>query len=378
MAVQSNNAALLAELTSSIPETMLAAVNVKHKSPLQLQTVPVPKVKDDEVLVKIVASGICHSDLHIADGEMPAMMRPNLIVGHEGVGIVVKAGAQAARSGIRVGDRVAVGNINSACQHCVECHEGREQHCKEYIQTGGAVNGCYAEYATIHYQFAVKLPDGLPFALAAPVACAGHTVYSAVRQLGARPGTWCAVIGVGGLGHLAIQYLISLGYRVIAIDVSKPKLELAKKLGAAESFDASDPKLVSNVMRYTGGGCSGCVVTAVHESAFLTSIRITRIGGGVLWISLPNKDITISPKVVAFKAVRIQGSVIGNRAEMAEAYRMVAGGKVTPIVEVVPFEKVNEAWDRLRSGNFEARIVMEVDPKLMDVTTSLAAGAPKI
>lgn len=298
------------------------------------------------------------SDLHIADGEMAAMAKLPNIMGHEGTGIVVKLGAIAARSkNLRVGDRVAIGNVNSACQACLECHEGREHHCKDYVQSGGMIQGCYAQYATIHHQFAVKLPDGVPFSLCAPIACAGHTVYNAVKQIQQRPGSWVAVIGVGGLGHLAIQYAIAVGYRVIGVDVSPQKLQLATRLGASAVFDASNPKMVSEIMKYTGGGCSGVVVTAVHESTFPTSIRIIRLGGTVLWISLPNKDITLSPKLVVFKAARVIGSTVGSRADLAEAYRMLQTGKGTPIVEMVPFSEVNNAWDRMRKGQFEARLV---------------------
>jgi D-arabinose 1-dehydrogenase-like Zn-dependent alcohol dehydrogenase len=156
-----------------------------------------------------------HSDIHVGLGELQTDRLP-YILGHEGVGIVVKLGLKAA-SNIRLGDRVAIGNINSACSACTECHEGRENHCKTYKQSGANVHGAYAEYATIHSRYAIKIPDGIPFPIAAPVACAGHTVYSGVRELkDVRPGSWVAVIGVGGLGHLAVQYAVAMGFRVIA------------------------------------------------------------------------------------------------------------------------------------------------------------------
>lgn len=162
------------------------------------------------------------------------------------------------------------------------------------------------------------------------------------------------------------------GYRVIGIDVAEDKLALSKRLGASEAFSAADPKLVSNIMKYTNGGCAGVVVTATHESAFANSVRLIRTGGTIIWIALPNNDIKLSPKLVVFKAAKVMGSTAGSRAELAEAYRMVGFGQVKPIVEVVPFHGVNAAWDRLKEGKFEARMVMEVDPSLSGITASLA------
>ncbi|KAI9003806.1 alcohol dehydrogenase, propanol-preferring [Hyaloraphidium curvatum] len=338
-------------------------------------------IGDDEVLVRIVASGICHSDLHLADGEvgLPGQRMP-LVLGHEGAGIVVKVGSRASGN-VRVGDRVAVGNINSCCEHCIECREGRESHCKGYKQSGAAVNGAYGEYATIHSRCAIKIPDGVPFLSAAPIACAGHTVYSGVKELiraGVRPGSWVAIVGVGGLGHLAIQYAASVGFHVIAVDVSEERLELAKKLGAVATFDARDKKLVSNVMRYTDGGCQGVVVTATAEAAFLDSVRMARPGGTAVWIALPPGGINLDPKLVVLKAVRVIGSAAGSRAELGEAYRLLSHGKVEPIVEKVSIDGIPAAWDRLRSGKFQARFVIEMAPELMGVSASLAPQQGRI
>ncbi|KXS15945.1 alcohol dehydrogenase zinc-binding domain protein [Gonapodya prolifera JEL478] len=360
----------------AIPKTMKAAVAEKHNAPLVIKEVPVPSVEPDEVLVKIVASGICHSDLHIADGEMPAMMRLPLIPGHEGVGIVVKLGSAVKH--LKLGERVAIGNVNSSCNACVECHEGRENHCRKYVQTGGGSDGCYCDYQKVHGQYAIKIPDGVAFTEAAPVACAGHTVYSAVRQIKQRPGTWVAVIGIGGLGHLAIQYATALGYQVIAIDVAQEKLDLGVRLGAKKAFSATNPKLASEVMKFTDGGCMGVIVTAVHESAFATSIKIARMNATCVWISLPSNPIQIVPKIVVFKALQITGVILGTRAELAEAYRLVANGVVKPIVETVSLDEINTAWNNMRAGKFAARTVIVIDPKLIDLKTAASAAQLKL
>jgi len=363
-------------MSLTIPATMRAAVVEQHKAPLAIRQIPVPNITADEVLVKIVASGICHSDLHIADGEMDAMKRLPIIMGHEGVGVVVKLGSNVKN--LKIGERVAIGNVNSACNSCVECFEGRENHCKKYVQTGGMCDGCYSEYRQINANYAARIPDGVSFTEAAPVACAGHTVYSATKQIQQRPGAWVAVLGVGGLGHLAIQYLVALGYQVIGIDVAQDKLALAAKLGAKKAFSATDPKLVSEIMRFTDGGCMGGVVTAVHESAFASSIRIARTNASIIWISLPPNPIQILPKIVVFKALHITGSVIGSRADLTEAYRLVATGQVKPIVETVSLEEVNDAWERLRSVKFNARMVIVMDPNLIDLKTSAGPGQLKL
>ncbi|KAJ3342745.1 hypothetical protein HDU93_001317 [Gonapodya sp. JEL0774] len=383
--MESEILAIMAAGTES-GEKVKAAVVVQHKSPLVLKEVTVPEINADEVLVKIVASGVCHSDLHIADGEMAAMNRTPIILGHEGVGVVCKIGGNVKN--LKIGERVAIGNVNSACNACTECQEGRDHHCKKYVQTGGMSDGCYCQYQKISAFYCTKIPDGIPFTEAAPVACAGHTVYSAVRSIKQKPGSYVAVIvgsmltksleGIGGLGHLAIQYARALGYLVIGIDVAQDKLDLALKLGARKVFNAADPKLASEVMRFTGGGCMGVIVTAVHESAFATSIKISKMNATCVWISLPSNPIQILPKIVVFKALQITGSMLGNRADLEEAYKLVASGLVKPIVETFSMEDINSAWDRMRSGKFTGRMVMVVDPQLINLKTSVSAAQIKL
>ena len=217
--------------------TMKAAVVHAFGQPLQIEDVPVPAVTPGQVLVKVVASGVCHTDLHAADGDWPVKPTLPFIPGHEGVGYVAALGSGV--KGIKEGDRVGVPWLHTACGHCEHCITGWETLCDEQQMTGYTVNGGYAEYVLADPGYVGHLPANVGFAEIAPVLCAGVTVYKGLKVLDCKPGDWVAISGIGGLGHYAVQYAKAMGFHVIAVDIDDAKLALATRVGADMVINAA-------------------------------------------------------------------------------------------------------------------------------------------
>src|SRR6185369_6248356 len=248
---------------------MKAAVVHAFGKPLAIEEVPVPEVARDRVLMKVAACGVCHTDLHAAEGDWPVKPPLPFIPGHEGVGYVAKVGAGV--SWVKEGDRVGVPWLHTACGHCEYCITGWETLCDSQQMTGYTVNGGYAEYVLADPGYVGKLPDNLEFAPAAPVLCAGVTVYKGLKVLDCKPGDWVVISGIGGLGHMAVQYARAMGFHVIAVDVSEEKLALARSLGVAETINAMTDDPVERVQQNIRGA-HGVLVTAVSRSAFSHAI----------------------------------------------------------------------------------------------------------
>ena len=210
-------------------ETMKAAVVHEYGKPLAIEEVPVPEVRPGRILVKVEACGVCHTDLHAAEGDWPVKPPLPFIPGHEGAGTVAKVGPGV--TSVKEGDRVGVPWLHTACGHCEYCMTGWETLCDGQQNTGYSVNGGFAEYVLADPDYVGHLPDGLDFAAAAPVLCAGITVYKGLKMTDTKPGDWVVVSGIGGLGHMAVQYAKAMGLHVIAVDISPEKLDLARSLG---------------------------------------------------------------------------------------------------------------------------------------------------
>ena len=241
-------------------QTMKAAVVREFGKPLCIEEVAIPEVTSGQVLVKVVASGVCHTDLHAADDDWPVKPTLPFIPGHEGVGFVAALGAGV--KGIKEGDRVGVPWLHTACGHCEHCITGWETLCDGQQMTGYTVNGAYAEYVLADPGYIGQLPAHVGFSEIAPVLCAGVTVYKGLKVLECKPGDWVAISGVGGLGHLAVQYAKAMGFHVVAVDIHEGQLQLAKELGADMVINAAlqDPvKELQTALR----GVHGVLVTAV-------------------------------------------------------------------------------------------------------------------
>jgi len=336
---------------------MKAAVVHAFGKPLQIDEVPVPEVTPGQVLVKVIASGVCHTDLHAADGDWPVKPTLPFIPGHEGVGYVAATGAGV--KGIKEGDRVGVPWLHTACGHCEHCITGWETLCDEQQMTGYTVNGDYAEYVLADPAYAGKLPDNLEFAPAAPVLCAGVTVYKGLKVLDCKPGDWVVISGIGGLGHMAVQYARAMGFHVIAVDVSEEKLALARSLGVAETINAMTDDPVERVQQNIRGA-HGVLVTAVSRSAFSQAIGMLHKRGTMSLVGLPpgNFDMPIFDVVLNAKTVR--GSIVGTRKDLQEALEFAGEGKVAAHYSMDKLDNINAIFAQMKAGKIDGRVVVSI------------------
>lgn len=263
-----------------LPNKMRAAVVHEFGKPLTIEEMDVPRPGPGQVLIKVVTSGVCHTDLHAADGDWPIKPKLPLVPGHEGAGYVAAVGDQV--TSVKEGDRVGVPWLHDACGLCEYCLTGWETLCEHQHNTGYSVDGGFAEYVVAPAAYVGHIPDGLDFSIASPVLCAGVTTYKAIKETQARPGEWLVVIGVGGLGHMAVQYAKAMGLHVGAVDIASDKLELARQLGAEVTVNAKEEDPVAAIKRQTGGA-HGVVVAAVSASIFRQAIAMLRRGGRVRW-----------------------------------------------------------------------------------------------
>lgn len=262
---------------------MRAAVVPILGTPLEIRDLPIPSPQPGQILVRIEACGICHTDIRAARGDWPVKPTAPFIPGHEGVGIVEKRGDGVTAH--QVGDRVALPWLGYACGSCSYCVSGWETLCESQQNTGYSTDGAYAEYAVADARFAVKVPEGMDPFDAAPLTCAGITTYKAVKVSGARSGDLVSIVGAGGLGHLALQYAVIAGATVVGVDVQPDKLELAKQLGATYTVDASIEDPAEAIQRL--GGADVAIALAVQPEAIASALASLRRGGRLVLVSLP-------------------------------------------------------------------------------------------
>ena len=335
---------------------MKAAVVREFGQPLQIESVAVPTPGPGEVLIRLRASGVCHTDLHAADGDWP--VRPSLpfIPGHEGTGIVAALGEGVKN--LREGDAVGVAWLHDACGRCEHCIGGWETLCELQHNSGYSVNGTFAEYVIGAADYVARLPDQPDFHALAPILCAGVTTYKGIRETEVRPGQWIAISGIGGLGHIAVQYAKAMGLLVAALDVSEDKLALARSLGADLAVDASAADAVSQVLKATGGGAHGVLVTAVSLPAFRQSLELVRRRGTVCLVGLPPGEFATPVFDVVLKRITLRGSIVGTRNDLAEAIDLAAEGKVRAHYHRAALEDINRIFADLRQGRVDGRVVL--------------------
>jgi propanol-preferring alcohol dehydrogenase len=331
--------------------TMRAAVVHAFDQPLTIDELPVPQPGPGEILVKIEASGVCHTDLHAARGDWPVKPSLPFIPGHEGVGLVAAVGTGV--TDVREGDAVGVPWLHSACGRCTYCVTGWETLCESQRNTGYSVNGGFAEYVVAPSAYVGHLPAGADFAAMAPILCAGVTTYKGLKETEARPGEWIAISGIGGLGHVAVQYAKAMGFHVAAIDVDPAKLELARRLGADLAIDGREPDAADTLVRETGGGAHGVLVTAVSTGAFGQAIAMVRRRGTVALVGLPPGDFPLPIFPVVLKRITVRGSIVGTRQDLTEAIAFAAEGQVRANVTVEPLDAVNDVFSRMERGRIE-------------------------
>jgi alcohol dehydrogenase, propanol-preferring len=338
-------------------KTMKAAVVRNFGTPLAIEDVPIPEPGAGEVLVKLMASGVCHTDVHATDGDWP--VRPGLpfIPGHEGAGVVVALGRGVR--GLKEGDRVGIAWLHDACGICEYCITGWETLCASQHNSGYSVNGSFAEYTVGSADYVARLPNGLGFVDLAPILCAGVTTYKGIKEAGVRAGEWIVVSGVGGLGHIAVQYAKAMGLHVAAIDVSDEKLALARALGADIAVDGRHSDAAAHVTKATDGGAHGVLVTAVSIPAFGQALRMVRRKGTVSLVGLPPGDFPTPIFDVVLKRITIRGSIVGTRKDLAEALEFAAEGKVRAHIHIRALEEINDVFAALKQGAVDGRIVLD-------------------
>jgi propanol-preferring alcohol dehydrogenase len=325
-------------------------------APLEIRRVPVPVPGPGQVLVRMEASGLCHTDIHAARGDWPVKPTAPFIPGHEGVGIVEALGPGAGVH--RVGERVAIAWLASACGACSYCLSGWETLCEKQQNSGYSVDGSYAEYAVADDKYVVSVPDGITPFDAAPLTCAGVTTYKALKVSRLRPAETAVVYGIGGLGHLALQYAKLFGGRVIAVDIEDSKLELAARLGADEVIDGRSGDAAEAVRKL--GGADVAVALAVSPRAFEQAYGSLRRGGRLVCVALPADDkmtVPIFDTVLGGKS--IIGSIVGTRQDLAEVFALHAAGRTEVIAEPRKLEQVNECFEAVLAGKVPARLVFE-------------------
>jgi alcohol dehydrogenase, propanol-preferring len=336
---------------------MQAAVVKSFGDPLVIEDVPVPRPGPGQALVEIVASGVCHTDLHAADGDWPVKPTLPFTPGHEGAGTVVELGPGVTH--LKEGDRVGIAWLHSACGHCRFCLSGWETLCLEQKNSGYSVNGSFAQYALAQADYLGRIPDNLPFIDAAPILCAGVTTYKGLKETEARPGEWVAISGIGGLGHVAIQYARAMGLHVAAVDLGPEKMALARKLGAEIAVDAKTQDPATEIQKQIGGA-QGVLVTAVSTIAFKQAIGMLRRGGTCVLNGLPPGEFPISIFDVVLNRYTIRGSIVGTRIDLEEALTFAADGKIKATIETQPLESINDVFKRLKSGQVNGRIVLQI------------------
>ena len=341
-----------------MPKTMRAAVVRELGQPVTIEEVPIPAPKAGEVLVKIIASGVCHTDLHAADGDWPIKPTPPFIPGHEGAGIVAAVGPGV--TALKEGDPVGIAWLHDACGVCESCITGWETLCPSQHNSGYGVNGCFAEYAIGSAAYVGRLPAKADFAALAPILCAGVTTYKGIKETEARPGEWLGVSGVGGLGHVAVQYAKAMGLHVVAVDVADDKLQLARTHGADVTVNATTPDAAAQGRKATDGGAHGVLVTAVSVPAFTQALQMVRRKGTVSLVGLPPGDFPTPIFDVVLKRITVRGSIVGTRKDLAEALAFAAEGKVRAHIHTAPLQFINEIFTALKSGTVDGRMVLDL------------------
>lgn len=335
---------------------MKAAVVTTFGSPLELVELDKPHPQAGQVLVRLETCGLCHTDIHAAQGDWPVKPSLPAVPGHEGIGIVEELGAGV--SDRHLGDRVAIPWLGEACGQCRYCIDGRETLCESQRNNGYSVNGAFAEYVVASSKYVVAVPDGISPVEAAPLSCAGVTTYKALKVAKVTPTERVGIFGIGGLGHLAVQYAHIMGGTVVAVDIEQAKLDLAAELGAEQLVNAAEVDPVEAIQ--SAGGLDVAVVLAASPRVFEQAFNSLRRGGRLLCVALP-AEATMSVSIfdTVLKGISIIGSIVGTRQDLAEVFSLHATGRTRVVAETRVLSEVNEAMAEVLSGKVTARLVFQ-------------------
>lgn len=322
---------------------------------VDIKDVTLRALHEGEALVKMEYCGLCHTDLHVAAGDFGKV--PGRIIGHEGVGKVIKTAGDVTN--LKVGDRVSIAWFYSGCGHCEYCTTGRETLCRNVLNSGFNVDGAMAEECIVPANYAVKVPDELDPVEATSLTCAGVTVYKGLKTGDLKPGQWVEVVGTGGLGNLAVQYAHNVfGAHVAAVDINDDKLEAVKKLGADLTIN-SNKEDAAQVLQDKVGGVHSAVITAVSKDSFTSAVNALRADGTLVAIALPQGDMQLNISKTVLDGIKVAGSLVGTRQDLAEAFQFGAEQKVKPIVQTRKLSEVNDIIDEMKNNKIIGRMVVD-------------------
>jgi alcohol dehydrogenase, propanol-preferring len=331
-----------------------AAVLRSANQPLQIEDVPRPVPADNHLLLRVLACGVCRTDLHIFEGDLPLIHQP-LIPGHQIVGEIVEGATPDRPLGMRVG----VSWIGGTDGTCLFCRRNEENLCDNPIFTGYTVDGGYAEYVRANASFVGRVPDGVDPLDAAPLSCAGVTTYKAVKVSGARSSDLVAIYGIGGLGHLALQYARIAGASVAAVDLVDSKLVLARELGAEHTTNSSVDDPVEAIQSL--GGADVAIAVAVSPVAFEQAFRSLKRGGTLVFVALPADNYMRLPIFeTVLQGITVVGSIVGTRVDLAQTFELHAEGRTRVVRESRQLEQVNDAFEQIEKGVVDARLVFDL------------------
>ena len=310
-----------------------------------------------QVVVRLEASGICHTDIHAAHGDWPVKPTPPFVPGHEGVGRIEAVGDGVSVE--RVGQRVAIPWLHVACGTCEFCVSGWETLCLDQQNTGYSVDGCYSECVVAQARYVVPVPTGVDPLEAAPLTCAGVTTYKAVKVSGARPSDVVAIFGVGGLGHLALQYARLAGATVVAVDVTEDKLALARELGADHIVNAATASPVETLQAL--GGADVAIATAADAEPVRQAFDSLRRNGRLVLVGLPARnELSLPIFQTVLNGITVIGSIVGTRLDLAEVFELHAAGRTRVVLETRQLGDVNEAFTDILHSAVPARLVFDL------------------
>lgn len=336
---------------------MKAAVLKGFGQALVFEDVPAPAPGPGEILLRVAACGVCHSDLHLARGEwdlLKPIVKLPLILGHEVAGAVAAVGEGV--EGLAAGDAAGVPWLHYTCGECEYCREGRETLCLKQKITGVTVDGGFAEYLKAPATHTVKLPAGLTAVEAAPLLCAGLTVYRAIRTSGIAAGQRLAVFGVGGLGHIAIQIAKALGITVAAVDVAPEKLELARACGADAAINAAEGPVHKAIKQL--GGAHVALVASGSRVAYEGALRSLRRGGTLAVVGMGPEPVPMSTVALVSGETRIIATAVGTRQDLREMLELAVTHGIRSRVETRPLEDVNDVLNAMERGALLGRVVL--------------------
>lgn len=336
---------------------MKAAVVTDFHAPLQILDLPIPEPGPGEVLVRIETSGLCHTDIHAARGDWPVQPSLPFTPGHEGIGVVDKLGAGVTTRSI--GDRVAIAWLGYACGECHHCIGGWETLCEKQQNSGYSVNGTFAEYAVVRASFATPVPDGVSSRDAAPLTCAGVTTFKAIKVAHVVPAETVVVFGIGGLGHLALQYAKIAGAFTIGVDIEEHKLQMATELGADHVVNAATVDPVEAIQAL--GGADVAVALAASPKSFDQAYRSLRRGGRLVCVAMPAGDgaLTLPIFDTVINGKSVIGSIVGTRNDLVDVFNLHAAGRTTVVAVDRKLDEVNESITEVLAGTVPARVVFE-------------------